>query len=284
MVRAPTETTVELNGVRLYTRRVGDGPPVVVLHGGPGAHHDYLLPQYDRLAEARALLYYDQRGGGRSPVSRDVAVGWREHVADLEALRDHWRLDRLTLLGYSWGGLLAVLYALEHPERIARLALVAAAPVTAAWRDEFERRFAARMAQPWIARSRAELAALGLAKTDPERYRRIAFALSVAGYFRDPSRAREMTPFRVTERTRRAVWDSLGDYDLRARIQQTFPNGTAPRSLLVHGIYDPMPIEAARETAALLSTGVIELATGHAPHVEATEEFVRALDEFLPRG
>jgi len=284
MSRAPTESTVDLNGVRLYTRRVGDGPPVVVLHGGPGAHHDYLLPQYDRLAERRALLYYDQRGGGRSPVSRDVVVGWREHVADLEALRDHWRLDRLTLLGYSWGGLLAVLYALEHPDRIARLALVSAAPVTAAWREEFERRFAARMAQPWIARSRAELTALGLAKSDPERYRRIAFALSVAGYFRDPSHAREMTPFRVTERTRRAVWESLGDYDLRPRIRQTFPDSTAPRSLLLHGIDDPMPIEAARETAKLLSTGVIELATGHAPHVEATEDFVLGLNGFLPKG
>ena len=283
MSRAPTESTVEVNGVHLFTRRVGDGPPVVVLHGGPGAHHDYLLPQYDRLAEGRALLYYDQRGGGRSPVPRDVAVGWRDHVADLDALRDHWRLDRLILLGYSWGGLLAVLYALEHPDRIARLALVSAAPVTAVWRDEFERRFAARMAQPWIARSRAELAALGLAQSDPERYRRIAFALSVAGYFRDPSRAKEMTPFRVTERTRRAVWDSLGEYDLRGRIRHAFPDGTAPRSLLLHGVYDPMPIEAARETAALLSTGVTELATGHAPHVEATEEFVRALDPFLPR-
>ncbi len=213
-----------------------------------------------------------------------MAVGWREHVADLEALRNHWRFDRLTLLGYSWGGLLAVLYALEHPDRIARLALVSAAPLTAAWREEFERRFAARTAQPWIVRSRAELSALGLAQRDPEKYRRIAFALSVAGYFHDPSRAREMTPFRVTERTRRAVWDSLGEYDLREQIRLKFPNGTAPRSLLLHGIYDPMPIEAARETAALLSTGVVELATGHAPHVEATEEFVRVLDGFLPKG
>jgi proline iminopeptidase len=284
MPEQTAEPLVELNGVRLYTRHVGNGPSVVVLHGGPGAHHDYLLPQYDRLAEGRTLLYYDQRGGGRSPVPRDVAVGWREHVADLEALRDHWQLERLTLLGYSWGGLLAVLYALEHPDRVARLALVSAAPVTAVWRDEFERRFAARMAEPWIARSRAELTALGLVKTDPEKYRRMAFALSVAGYFHDPSRARDMTPFRVTERTRRAVWDSLGEYDLRERIRQTFPDATAPPSLVLHGIYDPMPIEAARETAVLLGTRVIELATGHAPHVEATEDFVRALDGFLPKG
>src|SRR5438876_2129454 len=85
MPEATTETTVELNGVRLYTRRVGHGPPVVVLHGGPGAHHDYLLPQYDHLAEGgRTLLYYDQRGGGRSPVPRDVPVGWREHVRSEE--------------------------------------------------------------------------------------------------------------------------------------------------------------------------------------------------------
>src|SRR5689334_4958219 len=277
-----TDSTVELDGVRLYTRRVGDGPPVVVLHGGPGAHHDYLLPQYDRLASARSLIYYDQRGGGRSPVVRDVPVGWRAHVADLEALRATWGFEPLALLGYSWGGLLAILYALEHPDRVAQLALVSSAPVTAAWHDEFERRFADRMAQPWIARGRAELTASGLARADPEKYRRLAFALSVAGHFHDPALAREMTPFRVTERTRRAVWESLGAYDLRQRIRQTFPSGAAPRSLLLHGVYDPMPIDAARETAALPSTGVIELATGHAPHVEATEEFVRSLDGFLP--
>src|SRR3989449_8326689 len=93
-----------------------------------------------------------------------------------------------------------------------------------------------------------------------------------------------MAPFRVTERARKAVWDSLGYYDLRERIQRTFPNGTAPRSLLLHGVYDPMPLEAARETAALLSTGGIELATGHAPHVEATGQFDRALDGFLPHA
>lgn len=279
---AATAAVVEVNGVRLYTRRAGEGPPVVVLHGGPGAQHDYLLPQYDGLARGRTLIYYDQRGGGRSPVARETPVGWREHVADLDDLRTQWGLDRLRLLGYSWGGLLAVLYALEHPSRIAELALVAAAPLTAVRRREFERRLGARMAEPWIARARAELTASDLARRDPEKYRRMAFALSVAGYFRDPSRAAELTPFRITARTQQAVWESLGEYDLRERLRATFPGGAAPRTLVVHGIYDPMPIEAARETAALLNTGVIELATGHAPHVEATEDFVRALDGFLP--
>ena len=276
------DAVVDLDGVRLHTRRVGSDPPVVVLHGGPGADYAYLLPQYDRLAHGRALLFYDQRGGGRSPVARDVPVGWQEHVADLEALRKHWAIDRLTLLGYSWGGLLAVLYVLEHPDRVGRLALVAPAPLTARWREEFERRLSARLADPRIVRARAELSASGLAQRDPEKYRRLAFALSVAGYFKDPSRAKELTPFRVTARTQQAVWQSLGNYDLRDRLRGTFPKGRTPRAVVVHGVYDPLPIESARETAALLDTGVIELATGHAPHVEATEDFVRALNGFLP--
>ena len=99
----------KVRGIELFERRIGSGPEVVVLHGGPGAQHDYLLPGFDRLAHGRTLIYYDQRGGGRSPVTRDVPVGWREHVHDLEALRDVWGLEQLHLCGYSWGALLAML-------------------------------------------------------------------------------------------------------------------------------------------------------------------------------
>jgi len=277
----PREEMVAVNGVRLFTRRAGWGTAVVVLHGGPGAQHDYLLPQYDLLARGRTLLYYDQRGGGRSPVGRDTPVGWRDHVADLDALRAYWTLDAVTLLGYSWGGLLAVLYALEHPQRIERLALVSSAPVTARWRREFERRLAERMTNPWIVRARAALQAAR--PIDPGEARRRAFALSVAGYFRDPARAIELTPFRVTARTQQAVWESLGEYDLRDRLRATFPPGAAPPALVIHGTEDPMPIAGARELAALLGTEVVALPTGHAPHVEATAAWERALEGFLPR-
>jgi proline iminopeptidase len=275
---------VDVAGVRLFTRRVGTGPPVVVLHGGPGAHHDYLLPQYDLLARGRTLLYYDQRGGGKSPVARDTRAGWREHVADLDALRAHWGLEALTLLGYSWGGLLALLYALAHRDRTERLALVCPAPIAARWRDEFQRRLEARLADPAILRARAELDAGGLRAADPERYRRLAFALSVAGYFHDPTRAKDLTPFRVTQRTQDAVWTSLGQYDLQDEIRAAFTKGPSCPALVVAGEYDPMPLDAARELAALLHAQFVLLPTGHAPHVEATDEFVEALDGFLPKG
>src|SRR5258706_9364961 len=163
-----SEVTVTraLRGVQLFERRIGSGPPVVVLHGGPGAQHDYLLPGFDRLASHRTLIYYDQRGGGRSPVPRDVPVGWQEHVADLEALRVLWGLDRLTLTGYSWGALLALLYAVEHRARVERLALVSCPPVWRGARAEFERRLAERNRAPAVDAARRELQASGLRERD----------------------------------------------------------------------------------------------------------------------
>jgi len=268
--------------VDLFTRQAGAGPLVVVLHGGPGAHHDYLLPQYDRLAGGRTLFYYDQRGGGKSPVPRETPVGWREQVADLEALREHLKIDRLTLCGYSWGGLLAVLYLLEHPDRVARLALVSPASITAAYRGEFERRFAERMNAPAIVAAREELRASGLRERDPTAYQRRAFELSVAGYFRDPADAKNLTPFRVTARTQQEVWKSLGDYDLRPRLRELQSRHLTPGTFILHGTYDPIPIEGSRELSALLSAESLELPVGHCPHVEATEQFVTALEEFLP--
>jgi len=253
----------------------------VVLHGGPGAHHDYLLPQYDLLARGRELFYYDQRGGGRSPVPPGTPVGWREHVADLDAIRVSLALERLTLCAYSWGGLLALLYLLEHPERVERLALVSPASPTAAYRRQFEEDFARRMAAPEVLRAREELRASGLREADPAAYRRRAFELSVAGYFRDFRDAKHLTPFRVNARTQQAVWDSLGAYDLRDQLRR-LPR-PAPRSLVLHGTFDPLPIAGSRELAQLLGAELVELPIGHCPHVEATGEFVRALDGFLPR-
>ncbi|HYT64559.1 MAG TPA: alpha/beta hydrolase [Gemmatimonadales bacterium] len=254
-----------------------------MLHGGPGAHHDYLLPQYDLLAQARALLYYDQRGGGQSPVPRDTPLGWREHVADLDGLRERLGLDRAVLCGYSWGGLLAVLYLLEHPTRVERLALVSPASITVEYRRQFDEEFARRMNAPEIQRARDALRTSGLRERDPAAFQRRAFELSVAGYFRDFHDAKDLTAFRVNARTQQAVWDSLGEYDLRPQLRDLSSRVPLPPSLVVHGTFDPIPIAGSRELATLLNARLVELPVGHCPHVEATAQFVRALDDFLPK-
>lgn len=270
--------TISVPGAALFVRRVGAGSPVVVLHGGPGADHEYLRPGFDALAQGRELIYYDQRGGGRSPVARDVPVGWREQVADLEALRRHWGLERLTVAGYSWGGLLAVLYALEHPGRVGRLALVSPAPTWRAARERFETAFARRNLDPAFQEERRQLRESGLRERDSAAFQQRIFELSVAAYFFDPSKARELTPFRVVGRTQQEVWQSLGDYDLRPRL----PELAGLPILILHGEEDPIPIEAARTAAALLGATFYPVPRcGHVPYVEAFDTFRTVVGDFL---
>ena len=249
----------------LFTRTAGDGPDVVVLHGGPGAHHDYLLPQFDRLAVGRRLRYYDQRGGGRSPVDRDTPVGWREHVADLRELLDAWTIARATLLGYSWGGLLAMLYAIAHPDRVERLALVSPAPATAAGRARFTARFAERMRSPEVQAAAPRLS---------------SFARAVAGYFHDLDAIRNLTPFRITGRTQDAVWTSLGNYDLRdALAALDIP------TRVFHGRHDPIPLDTAEDTARLLHADLVVFEhSGHCPHVEEEARFADEVGRWLPKA
>lgn len=269
----------QVRGISLFERRVGQGPPTVILHGGPGAHHDYLLPGFDALAAGRELIYYDQRGGGQSSVGREVAVGWREQVADLEELRRLWELEQLTLAGYSWGGLLALLYASEHPKRVERLALISPAPAWREARQEFERRFQQRNLAPSLQQERTALRESGLRERDPQAYARRAFELSVAPYFFDAERARDLTPFRVTGRTQQEVWNSLGDYDLRPSLSRL----SAP-ALVLQGRDDVIPEESARTVAQLLGAPLHLLPhCGHVPYVEAFQDFVRLLNGFLPR-
>ena len=277
---AATEAMVRVRDVDLLVRRIGRGHPVLVLHGGPGAHHEYLLPQFDALARNRELIYYDQRGGGRSPVGRDVPVGWVEQVADLEELRAHLGIERLTIAGYSWGGLLAMLYSLQHRDRVERLALVSPAPAWRAARDSFEQRFAHRNLDPVFQDERRRLRESGLRERDPDAFQQRIFELSVAPYFFDPERACNLTPFRVTGRTQQEVWTSLGDYDLRPRLGEL----RGIPALAMHGEDDPIPIDATRTASELIGAEFHPLVRcGHVPYVEAQEAFTSLLDGFLDR-
>jgi proline iminopeptidase len=271
--------------VPLYWVEYGDpgAPPLLLLHGGPAASHDYLLPQMLALAEDHRLVSYDQRGGGRSRHDDDRAeIGWRDQVADVARVAAELRVDPLVIVGYSWGGLLAMLYATEAADgRVApppaKLALVDPAPITRDARIEFERELARRQASPAIAEARAELQTSGLRERDVDAYRQRAFELSVAGYFADPARASDLTPFRVMGRVQQSIWDSLGDYDLTDALSRVH----VP-ALVVHGGQDPIPLASSEAAArALGATCVVIDNAGHVPYVEQPDQLFALLRGFL---
>lgn len=111
--------------VPLFARITGpEEGELLVLLSGPGDTHDYMVP-LERLASERLrVVAYHQRGVGRSPAPEGTALTYAEHVADLERLRAHFGVGRMHLLGHSWGGALATLYAAAHPDRVASMILV----------------------------------------------------------------------------------------------------------------------------------------------------------------
>ncbi len=276
-----TTTKVPLYWVRYGAR---DTSPLLVLHGGPGAHHDYLLPQMLELARDHELFFYDQRGGGRSKTDDRTPITWRTHVDDLDRVIGELSLGTPTIVGYSWGGLLAMLFAIEAAAertsaRPSRLVLIDPAPVTAEFRLAFEHEFARRQSSAEVGTLRAQLAASGLRERDPDAYRQRNFELSVAGYFADPSASHHLTPFRVTGRVQQSVWESLGDFDLLSPGQLDSVHVPA---VVIHGRQDPIPLASSTAAARALGAELIPIdRSGHVPYVEQPDALFSAIRSFL---
>jgi pimeloyl-ACP methyl ester carboxylesterase len=124
---------------------------------------------------------------------------------------------------------------------------------------------------------RAELAASGLRERDPEAYKQRLFELAVAGYFHDPARAHDLTPFRVTGRVQQQIWESLGDFNLLPRLASL----RCP-ALVVHGREDPIPLASSQSVAEALHAPLVVLEQcGHVPYVEAPAPLFEAVERFL---
>jgi proline iminopeptidase len=110
----------------------GSGTPLIVVNGGPGFDHTYLhvASAWDMLGKNRRVIFYDQRGDGRSsPLKPGQSCTLADQIADLEALRAHLGFEKWDMLGHSWGGYLSMAYSARHPERISHLMIVdSAAP------------------------------------------------------------------------------------------------------------------------------------------------------------
>ncbi|HYD13695.1 MAG TPA: alpha/beta hydrolase [Allosphingosinicella sp.] len=280
------------DGVRLFYRIEGRGPQtLIVVHGGPGFSLESVRADFAPLARNRRVIYYDQRGNGRSSLADDPAkLAISHHIADLEAVRRHFGLEKLVLLGNSWGSLLISYYAVAHPDRVERMVLDAPAPPTRAYYLRFAANISARtarMSEAVQARLQASRPGLWFDAEDPIAVCRAFTQLILRAYVFDPAAA---LPVRSNlcagspEAVRRTPWAgeviraSLGEYDLRADVRRV----TAP-VLVIHGVADPIPIEGSRDWAAGYPGARLLLMhrSGHLMHVEEPEAFFAAVETFL---
>ena len=129
---------VDANGVLIYYEEFGKGDPLLIVHGGPGASHDYFLPYLIPLAKHNLLIFIDERGSGKSERLEDSTLYTVENmVEDVEAVRKALGLGKINLLGHSYGGVLAQAYALKYQESLSHLILCSTFPSTSQMNEVF---------------------------------------------------------------------------------------------------------------------------------------------------
>ncbi|MFD4910677.1 alpha/beta fold hydrolase [Kitasatospora purpeofusca] len=281
------ETFTSYDGTELAFRTVGDGPPLLVLPGGPGRAAAYLGDLGD-LAATRTLILPDTRGTGASATPADPGTFRVDRlVDDVEALRRHLGLERVDLLGHSAGGGLALLYAAEHPDRLTGLVLVTPSltAVGAASDLGAEQVIASRAAEPWHAEAVAAYRKVKSARTFAEAApHRMAFEPLMYGRWDDTARAHAAAdPAQRSLAVSEHYYAGYTPDTERLRRQL----GALPCPvLLLAGELDPWPTPAAAAAAAPLFPDVtlaVQPGGGHYPWLDDPAAFAATVEGFLRR-
>src|SRR3990172_2785246 len=116
-------TTIPIRDVSLFVKVIGRGYPLLLMHGGPGLDHTILL-SFEPCADRFTLIFYDHRCNGRSEGADVTSMTWENLTADAEALRQRLGFDRWAVIGHSFGGNVALEYALRYPQSLSHLILM----------------------------------------------------------------------------------------------------------------------------------------------------------------
>jgi proline iminopeptidase len=276
-------TTFEAGGVTLWYEVRGGGPgtPLVVANGGPGFDHAYLHCSdcWDRLARSRKVVFYDQRGNGRSSELKDgQSCTLADQIADLEALRAHLGFEKIELLGHSWGGYLVMAYAARHPDRIAHLLIVdSAAPKIQDTAFLFKYIYPETQAREDAVAFAVELGDAEAIDADLREYMSMLFYTEEAR----AAFAARAPSLVYRQKVNKAVWGDLQRFDLNPELPKfRFP------TLVVTGRYD---FNVAPSVAWSIHRAIpgSELAvfekSGHLPFCEETDGFVSKVEAFLSK-
>ena len=261
---------VSVPGASLWTETTGQGSEAVVLcHGGPGLS-DNLAPVASMIEDLAVVHRFDQRGGGRSTGSAPFVVN--DFIGDLEALRVYWQHDSWIVGGHSWGGWLAVLYAIAHSDRVSGLIGIGVPPPPSAFHDKYRSERARRLREDELAffdeisakRRNGEV----VSPEDERRWLHLLWRTE----FADPDKAPDfdrvpLFAFPANQDVNRSVVEDLNRVVATRNLPAELQTITAP-VLFLHGLSDPRP-PAAELIDALPNSFLTLIAdAGHLPWLE----------------
>lgn len=252
------------DSARLFYRVVGGrGDTIIAIHGGPGVDLESIAGDFAPLAARHVVIFYDQRGTGRSTLPADTSrLTAQQQIDDLDAVRRHFGGGRVTLVAHSYGPLLAATYALAHPDAVRKMVFFGPVPPR---RGDFWQRFGRTMSAQLDSAQLARLAdanrRLADTSASPEETRRACrdyWAVGMRPRLAEPDRTLPLvrsdlcasSPAGIRyglTTTNRVVMASYGDWDLRERLR-----GLAVPTLVVHGEREAIPMDLVEEWVSSL--------------------------------
>jgi proline iminopeptidase len=288
----PRESRIQVGDAELYCREIGLGQAIIVLHGGPDFDHSYLVPDMDRLSDSFRLIYYDQRGRGKSAdrvQPEDVTLA--SDIADLEKVRQYFHLDSVALLGHSWGTVLALEYALRYPERVSHMVLMNPAPASADDFKQFRKERLEKLAGD-VDRLKAVSATAAYKEGDPDAvaaYYRIHFRLAlkrpedlekvIASLRASFTQEGILKARAIEDQLMNETWSSP-EYDLLPKLKSLrIPIPT----LVIYGDHDIIPAATATHiTQAIPNARMVTLKdSGHSSYLEYPAAVRGQVDAFF---
>jgi pimeloyl-ACP methyl ester carboxylesterase len=261
-----TEFTTHDDGPLIAGRRAGSGPPVLLLHGGPGLGFDYLRDLADELAEENDVAWYQQRGQEPSAAEGPYTVA--ADVEDARRFLDALGWEKAYVVGHSWGGQLALHVAEAMPERL--LGVLAVDPLGSIgdgrW-PEFDEEMFRRTPEDVRERAR-ELDELSMAGEADDELALEGMRLVWPAYFADPEHAPPMPELRIATARSAEMVPSI-QAELPA-LEAGLPGIRVPVGF-VHGSRSPMPVAASTDAAERIPGAWVEVVegAGHFVWVEA---------------
>lgn len=277
---------VLLNGVEHCYLKLGQGKPIVVLHGGPGMFHDYFLPHFEPLAQDFQLIFYDQRGNGCSPAKLTADNFTVEQlVDDLEAFRRFLGLPKMTLLGHSWGGLLAMHYAIAHPDKLDKMILSNPAAADSKHHQQMLVVKNSRYTPQVIAEIEQIMQSGAIQKGDGVAFKRLVMLAEGVNAHQPENIEQLLGKMKYSaQRMQNALLISqlktpfFANYDLHLQLAKV-----NVQTLVIHGDSDAIPLASDEAIVkSLPNAGLVRFAkSGHYPYAEQPKRFRSVVKAFI---
>jgi len=269
-----------INGAKLYYEIAGQGEPVLTLHGGPGIGDlGDNKKMFATLEDKFQFIYYDQRGNGQSEQCDPATYTHDQYVLDAEGLRSHLGLDRVAVSGGSYGGIIALEYALQFPSSIKCMVLRGTAASYALQQRAFENALERKL--PEVTEELLESLFFGQMKDNDDLKDKFSKICPLYSLSYNPDKVKELIDRKLFfAETHNAFFTrEFPRYDIRHRLGEI-----QPPTLIMAGRYDWItPIEFAEELAAGIPHSKLALFenAGHSIHSDEPEKFYQIVTDFL---